>query len=233
MLVTEFRYWWHLLVVGARSLCWRRYRDPVTKTAKTVINISKLLPTHLVSNIRHQHRCSRFIGMHWCWWQIWENSECQTQRQKRRVWHLWLFFTLVNINNIMDINNIWKWSPTFMQQHHCCPLFILSRSTSPLLHLDAIEKKKVITSPIFISVNQITISIWSYLSKIFIFKKEKKFKKKIKIIIGFYRIQTRRRHFIEHFIELDRWDIKRVEYWKAKLSYWLIYFGWIVITREL
>ena len=30
----------------------------VTKTAKTVTNISKLSPTYFVSNIRHQHRCS-------------------------------------------------------------------------------------------------------------------------------------------------------------------------------
>ena len=28
--------------------------------AKTVTNILKLSPTHFVSNIRHQHRCSRF-----------------------------------------------------------------------------------------------------------------------------------------------------------------------------
>ena len=30
-----------------------------TKTAKTVTNISKLSPTHFVSNFRHQHRCGR------------------------------------------------------------------------------------------------------------------------------------------------------------------------------
>ena len=35
----------------------------VTKTAKTVTNISKLSPTHFVSNIRRQHRCSQF----WPW----------------------------------------------------------------------------------------------------------------------------------------------------------------------
>ena len=33
----------------------------VTKTVKTVTNISKLSPTHFVSNIRHQHRCSRKV----------------------------------------------------------------------------------------------------------------------------------------------------------------------------
>ena len=32
----------------------------VTKTVKTVINISKLSPTHFICNIRHQHRCSQF-----------------------------------------------------------------------------------------------------------------------------------------------------------------------------
>ena len=30
----------------------------VTKPAKTVTNISKLLPKHFVSNISHQHRCN-------------------------------------------------------------------------------------------------------------------------------------------------------------------------------
>ena len=30
----------------------------MTKLAKTVANISKLSPTHLVSNIRNQHRCN-------------------------------------------------------------------------------------------------------------------------------------------------------------------------------
>ena len=32
----------------------------VTKSAKTVTNISKLTPTFFVFNIRHQHRCSHF-----------------------------------------------------------------------------------------------------------------------------------------------------------------------------
>ena len=37
----------------------------VAKTAKTVTNISKLSPTHFVSNICHQHRCSHIANMHW------------------------------------------------------------------------------------------------------------------------------------------------------------------------
>ena len=57
ILVTEFRYWWHLLDVDAQRLCYERML--VTKTAKTVTNISKLSATHFVSNIRHQHRCRR------------------------------------------------------------------------------------------------------------------------------------------------------------------------------
>ena len=32
----------------------------VTEIAKTVTNILTLSPTHFVSNIRHQHRCSQF-----------------------------------------------------------------------------------------------------------------------------------------------------------------------------
>ena len=34
----------------------------VTETAETVTNISKLSPTHFVSNISRQHRCSRSTG---------------------------------------------------------------------------------------------------------------------------------------------------------------------------
>ena len=33
----------------------------VTKIAKPVTNTLKLSPTHFVSNIRHQHRCYRFV----------------------------------------------------------------------------------------------------------------------------------------------------------------------------
>jgi len=36
------------------------YLNHTVKKAKTVTNISKLSPTHFVSNIRHQHRCSPF-----------------------------------------------------------------------------------------------------------------------------------------------------------------------------
>ena len=46
MLVTEFRYWWHLLDVVVWRLCHL---------------ILKLSPPHFVSNIRHQYRCSRNI----------------------------------------------------------------------------------------------------------------------------------------------------------------------------
>ena len=37
--------------------------DVGDKTAKTVTNISKLSPTHFVSNIRHQHRSSRRFSL--------------------------------------------------------------------------------------------------------------------------------------------------------------------------
>ena len=39
----------------------KRSRMLVTKTAKTVTKISKLSPTHLVSNSRRQHRCSQIL----------------------------------------------------------------------------------------------------------------------------------------------------------------------------
>ena len=40
----------------------------VTKTAITVTNISKLSPTHFVSQIRHQHRCSHFSRTKFTFW---------------------------------------------------------------------------------------------------------------------------------------------------------------------
>ena len=61
MLVTDFWHWWHILVVDARSWC-LKIEDVGDKTAKTVTNISKMPPTHFVSNIRHQHRCSRNLS---------------------------------------------------------------------------------------------------------------------------------------------------------------------------
>ena len=48
--MTEFQYWWQLLVVVARRLC-SKIEDVGGKTAKTVINITKLSSTHFVSNI--------------------------------------------------------------------------------------------------------------------------------------------------------------------------------------
>ena len=46
-----------------------RLRRLATKTAKTVTNISKLSQIHFVSNIRHQHRCSR--NWRWYSWRTW------------------------------------------------------------------------------------------------------------------------------------------------------------------
>ena len=76
MLVTL--YWWQFSGVGdgfsilVRSLrCWYltlmlKVEDLVTKTAKLVINISKLSLTYFVSNTRHQHRCRIMIMTKLC-----------------------------------------------------------------------------------------------------------------------------------------------------------------------
>ena len=53
ILVSELRYWWHLLNLGARPSCQKIVNFLVT-------NISKLSPTPFVFNIRHQHRCNLF-----------------------------------------------------------------------------------------------------------------------------------------------------------------------------
>ena len=65
ILVKIFAFWWQNFDIG--NIYWRwlpvayvkRLRMLVTKTVKTVTNISKLSPIHFVSNIRHKHRCSR------------------------------------------------------------------------------------------------------------------------------------------------------------------------------
>ena len=67
MLVTL--WWWLISDVGgcyAESLCWRRFSLCnicwwFFQCIKSVTNISNLSPTHLVSNIRHQHRCNILI----------------------------------------------------------------------------------------------------------------------------------------------------------------------------
>ena len=66
MLVTIFGCWRQNFDIG--DLFWmllpdannKKQRMLATKSAKTVTNVSKLSPTYFVSNIRRQHRCSRF-----------------------------------------------------------------------------------------------------------------------------------------------------------------------------
>ena len=75
MLVTSLCWWlydgdWFEMLV-AESLCWRLFSlcwDLINvkighQHPESVTNISNLSPTHLVSNIRHQHRCNPiFVG---------------------------------------------------------------------------------------------------------------------------------------------------------------------------
>ena len=50
-------------MLTAESLCWRLFSLCwwFSQCIKSGTNISNLSPTHLVSNIRHQHRCNRFL----------------------------------------------------------------------------------------------------------------------------------------------------------------------------
>ena len=64
MLVTSLCWWlydgdWFEMLV-AESLCWWLFSLYwwFSLCIKSVTNISNLSPTHLVSNIRHQHRCN-------------------------------------------------------------------------------------------------------------------------------------------------------------------------------
>ena len=49
----------------AESLCWRQFSLCwwYSQCIKSVTNISNLSPTHLVSNIRHQHQCNQNGGL--------------------------------------------------------------------------------------------------------------------------------------------------------------------------
>ena len=69
MLVTTLCWWphdgdWFEMLV-ADLLCWRLISLCCwfSQCIKSVTNISYLSSTHLVSNIRHQHRCNRFQPM--------------------------------------------------------------------------------------------------------------------------------------------------------------------------
>ena len=57
MLVTSLCWWLYdgdiFEMLVAKSLCWR-----FSQCIKSVSNNSELSPTHLVSNIRHQHPCN-------------------------------------------------------------------------------------------------------------------------------------------------------------------------------
>ena len=70
MFVTIWRCWWQnlwhkCLNVGDRRLSSKKIL--VSKTPKTVINIIELLPTHFVSHICHQYRCSRHWRLNMIW----------------------------------------------------------------------------------------------------------------------------------------------------------------------
>ena len=70
----------------------------VTKTAKTVTNISKLSPTHFVSNIRHQHRWSRnAASIHLMFHLLnWNSSEIHLPIRSAQRNHLMHFASIVN-----------------------------------------------------------------------------------------------------------------------------------------
>ena len=68
MLVTL--WWWLIWDVGAtnlvaKSLCWRLFTLCwwFSQYIKLVTNILNRSPTHLVSNIRHRHRCNQNIDI--------------------------------------------------------------------------------------------------------------------------------------------------------------------------
>ena len=56
MLVIIVRCWWRTFDIG--DIFWLS----AMKTVKILTNISKLSPTHFVSNISHQHRCNQFFA---------------------------------------------------------------------------------------------------------------------------------------------------------------------------
>ena len=71
MMVTDFRCWWqnHYYVVDffryVGDFLNVLYRSPIScighQHPESVTNISNLSPTHLVSNIRYQHRCNFYV----------------------------------------------------------------------------------------------------------------------------------------------------------------------------
>ena len=78
--------WFKMLV--AESLCWRLFSLcwRFSQCIKSVTNISNLSPTHLVSNIRHQHRCNLMF----CYFHCFESQVIWGKFMKLSNRHKWL-----------------------------------------------------------------------------------------------------------------------------------------------
>ena len=79
--------WWQFLDVDDRLPIWAFF-GCWCPTVKTETDISKLVPTHFVSNIRHQHRCNRLLDIDdGCWrWDVLVTSlKC--------LWQFWSFLS--------------------------------------------------------------------------------------------------------------------------------------------
>ena len=67
MLVTSWCFvtlwWWLIWDVGVRIIMLVTFFVMLVQCIKSVTNILNLSPTHLVSNIRHQHRCNHIIPL--------------------------------------------------------------------------------------------------------------------------------------------------------------------------
>ena len=89
--------WWHRYVddlyqmLVAESLCWQLFSLCwwFSQCIKLVTNISNLSPTHLVSNIRHQHWCNHGVS----WPQIFLESPSASWLYTKN--QLWFQFTFV------------------------------------------------------------------------------------------------------------------------------------------
>ena len=90
-------------------ICERTTVVVCTFSVKTVTNISKLSPTHFVSNIRHQHRCGPMFQKRALTQRLWDFQEISENRHRSCIFETcvkvpeWSFF-FIKPNNLLAIS---------------------------------------------------------------------------------------------------------------------------------
>ena len=108
ILVTSFGCWCPVLMLKDRESSWKNGK-----------NISELSPTHFVSKIRHQHRCSLIIIWLHPWWRScircwWRSGICRIIKAVYVVDNIEIFVTNFNAERATNIDAALFASPSIL-----------------------------------------------------------------------------------------------------------------------